>query len=158
MLHARLTSGAIGVDLSMVGFADQLSGGLGDGGFFRTSAQAAERARILRVALAQCFNNVIDIHTMHRYGVVFKPSDRPWNINFFGSISALEAEKQRTRMDAMGVGMTLAQTMQQLKDMGATKELMESFLTTTMMLDKEQAVLYAKIVDAAPAGGSDGFV
>lgn len=158
MLHARLTSGAIGVDLSMVGFADQLSGGLGDGGFFRTSAQAAERARILRVSLAQCFNNVIDIHTMHRYGVVFKPSDRPWNINFFGSISALEAEKQRTRMDAMGVGMTLAQTMQQLKDMGATKELMESFLTTTMMLDKEQAVLYAKIVDAKPAGGGDEFV
>ena len=58
----------------------------------------------------------------------------------------------------MGVGMTLAQTMQQLKDMGATKDLMESFLTTTMMLDKEQAVLYAKIVDAAPAGDSDGFV
>ncbi|MCY1526951.1 hypothetical protein D9M68_619970 [compost metagenome] len=156
MLHARLLAGAIGVDLSMIGFADQMSGGLGEGGFFRTSAQAAERARVIRVALAESFNQIIDIHTLRRYGVVFAPSERPWNINFYGSISALEAEKQRTRSEGMGVGLMLAQAMQAMKDMGASKEVMIRFLVDIMMLDEEQAKLYAQVVDVVPPGGDDG--
>ena len=157
MLHARLLSGAIGVDLSMLGFADQLSGGLGEGGFFRVSAQAAERARIIRVALSDFFNHVIDIHTMRRYGVVFSPTERPWVINFFGSISALESEKQRTRADSMNAGMLLVQSMQMMKEMGASKEIMGEFLTKTMMLDEDQAKLFATIVDAKPPQDGGGF-
>lgn len=152
MLHARLLSGAIGVDLSMLGFADQLSGGLGDGGFFRLSAQAAERARIIRVALADFFNQVVDIHTLKRYGMVFPPNARPWAINFYGSISALEAEKQRTKADAMNAGMLLVQAMQAMKDMGATKDIMTVFLAKMMMLDEDQATLFATIVDVKPPG------
>ena len=156
MLHARLLAGAIGVDLSMLGFADQLSGGLGDGGFFRVSAQAAERARIIRVALAEFFNDVIDIHTLRRYGIVFKASERPWTINFYGSISALESEKQRTKADAMNAGMLMAQAMQMMKDMGATKEIMSEFLAKTMMMDEDQAQLFAAIVDVKPPEDADG--
>ena len=156
ILHARMLSGAIGVDLSMLGFADQLSGGLGEGGFFRVSAQAAERARIIRVALSDFFNQVIDIHTMRRYGIVFPPSERPWAINFYGSISALESEKQRTRADSMNAGMLMVQSMQMMKDMGATKEIMEEYLTKTVMLDEDQAKLFATIVDAKPPEGAGG--
>jgi len=157
LLHARLLSGAMGVDLSMLGFADQLSGGLGEGGFFRVSAQAAERARIIRVALEQFFNHVIDIHTYRRYGVVFNHRERPWEINFFGSISALEAEKQRTRTDSMNSGMLLVQTMQMMKDMGASKDVMTEFLAKQMMLDEDQARLYAAIVEAKPAQDGGGM-
>ncbi len=146
IFHARLLSGAIGVDLSMLGFADQLSGGLGEGGFFRVSAQAAERARVIRSASTDYFNQIIDIHTFYKYGFVFNPDERPWVINFFGSISALEAEKQRTRADSMNAGMLLAQGMQQMKDIGASEEVMVDFLTKTMMLDEDQAKLYATIV------------
>jgi hypothetical protein len=156
LLHARLLSGALGVDLSMLGFADQLSGGLGEGGFFRVSAQAAERARVIRVALSDFFHHVIDIHTARRYGVVFHESERPWEINFFGSISALEAEKQRTRTDSMNSGMLLVQSMQMLKEMGASKDIMAEFLAKTMLLDEDQAALYATIVDAKPQGNDMG--
>ncbi|MNN96489.1 hypothetical protein D3C81_2154880 [compost metagenome] len=90
--------------------------------------------------------------------MVFAPSERPWNINFYGSISALEAEKQRTRSEGMGVGLMLAQAMQAMKDMGASKEVMVRFLVDIMMLDEEQAKLYAQIVDADLPGGDDGAV
>jgi len=143
MLHARLTAGAIGVDLSMLGFADMLAGGLGEGGFFRTSAQVAERARVIRVALADFFNQVIDIHTLHKHGVVIPAAERPWSINFYGSISALESEKQRTRSEGMSVGLMLAQGMQQLKELGADKQMMMRFLTDIMALDEDQAEQYA---------------
>lgn len=158
LFHAKLLAGAIGIDISMLGFADQLSGGLGEGGFFRTSAQAAQSARFIRSALTDFYNKIIDLHTLTKYGIVFNPGDRPWQINFFGSISAAEAEQQRTRADAMNAGMLVAQTMQQLKDMGATKDVMVEFLTKTMMLDEDQAKLYATIVDAKPQdeGGEDG--
>lgn len=161
MLHARLLSGALGTDLSMLGFADQLSGGLGDGGFFRVSAQAAENSRGIRMSLAECFNSIIDIHTMRRYGIVFSERERPWVINFYGSISALEAEKQRTRADAMNAGLILVQGIQQMKDLGATKPMMVQFLSKTMALDEEDAKLFANIVDQRPsedgAGGPGGF-
>lgn len=147
MLHARLLAGALGVDLSMIGFADQMSGGLGEGGFFRTSAQVAERARVIRVALTDFFNSVIDIHTLAKYGIVFEPKNRPWKLNYYGSISALEAERARTKNDAMNAGGILVQTMQVFKDMGADKEMMRDFLCKTMQLDEEQAELYSRIVE-----------
>ena len=148
MVHARLLAGALGVDLSMLGFADQLSGGLGEGGFFRVSAQAAESARVIRVALEDFFNEIIDVHCYYKYGIVFNEGDRPWDINFYGSISALEAEKQRTKADAMNAGMLLVQAIQGLKDMGATPEIMQEFLQTEMMLDEDKAKLYSQIVKA----------
>jgi len=146
MVHARLTSGALGVDLSMIGFADQLSGGLGEGGFFRQSAQAAEQARINRTALADFFYHIMDIHTLNRYGFVFSPNERPLTINSYGSISALEAEKQRTRADSMNAGLMLTQSIQAMKDMGATEQIMETFLSKNMMVDEDLAKLYATIV------------
>lgn len=156
MVHAKLLAGALGVDLSLLGFADLLSGGLGEGGFFRTSAQAAERSRVIRVALTDFFNWVIDVHTFTKYGVVFEPEKRPWNINYFGSISALEAEKQRTKADAMNAGLTVIQAMQAMKEMGADKKVLSSFLTKTMMLDEADAELYSKIVDTPDQQGQEG--
>lgn len=159
MMHARLLAGALGVDLSMLGFSDQMAGGLGEGGWFRTSAQAAERARIIRVALEDFLNQIIDIHTLNRYGVVFDPADRPWEIQFYGSVSALESERQKTRNDAMTAGLMLAQGIQQMRDMGADKRIMELFLTKVMLVDEEEAKVFAKIVDLMPKqpGGGDEF-
>lgn len=157
MLHARLLSGSFGVDLSMLGFADQLSGGLGDGGFFRTSAQIGESSRIIRTAQDEFYNSLIDIHTLKKYGFVFEKDNRPFSINFYGSISALESEKQRTRADAMNGGLMLVQAMQQFKEMGASKEMMKNFLCRTMLLDEEIAEMYSSIVDSANGGDSESI-
>jgi hypothetical protein len=155
IFHAKLLTGTIGVDIAMVGFADQLSGGLGDGGFFRMSAQAAENSRVIRSASSKFFNSICDIHTLKKYGVVFPANNRPWKINFYGSISALEAEEQRTQADSMNAGLLLVQAIQQFKEVGATKDMMFDFLTTNMRLSEAQAKKFAPIVDQkteAPAG------
>jgi hypothetical protein len=92
--------------------------------------------------------------------VVFPASERPCAINFYGSISALESEKQRTKSESMNGGVMLVQAMQMMKDMGATKDIMAEFLTKNMMLDDDHAKLFATIVDAKPpaedAGGGFG--
>ena len=129
----------------MLGFADQMSGGLGEGGFFRTSAQAAEQARAIRQALTDWINHVLDVHCLHKYGVVYQ--NKLWEINFYGSISALEAEKQRTMVDKANYGGLLMQSMQMMKDMGADQKLMAVFLEKTMGLDEDVAKEFSRIVD-----------
>jgi len=147
MFHAKLLSGAIGVDLAMLGFSEILSGGLGEGGFFRTSAQAAEKARIIRASLSQCINDIIDIHTLNKYGIVFPKKDRPFRVNFYGSISALEAEKEETKQSTMNSGLLLVQAMQAMKEAGADVDMMKQFLSKQMMIDEEEAELYSKIAE-----------
>jgi hypothetical protein len=146
MLHARLLAGALGTDLSMLGFSDQLSGGLGEGGFFRVSAQAAERSRIVRNALEAFFDDAIDLHCLHKYGFVYDRKDKPWDINFYGSISALESERQRTRLDAMSAGSTIATIIQQLKDAGADKETARLFMVKQLKIREPEAEVYAEVV------------
>jgi len=159
LFHAKLLAGAIGIDLSMLGFAELLTGGLGDGGFFRTSAQAAEKSRLLRVGMAEFFNHIIDIHTFHKYGVVYKASERPWVVNFYGSISALETEKQHTKTEAMNTGAILAQTLAQLRDLRLDDAALKEVLTKIMLLDEDQADLIVKGMAKPPPedGGGGGF-
>lgn len=162
VFHARLLAGALGVDLSMIGFADQMSGGLGEGGFFRASAHVAERARLIRTALDECLNHIIDVHTLNKYGVVFSPKDRPWNVNFYGSISALENEKQQSQMAAMGAAGMMAQALQQMKDMGGDEDVLRAFLSQQLLVDEDLADLYAKALskkqDDEGQGGAHGML
>lgn len=157
LFHAKLLTGALGSDLSMLGFSDMLSGGLGEGGFVRTSIQTAERSRTIRVALVEFFNHLIDVHVAYRYGVKYDPAKRPWQINFYGNISSMEAERQRTAMDAANAGLGLAQLFQTLKDSGLDEKSMANFLERTVKLDAEDASMYAKaIAKSKDEGGGDG--
>lgn len=162
LFHAKLLAGALGSDITMLGFADIMSGGLGEGGFFRTSVQSAERSRVIRVALADFFNSVIDIHVAYKYGVQYAESERPWQINFYGTISAMETERQRTAMDAANAGLMLAQVFQQLKDSGLDVDAMSNFLERVVKLDAEDAAMYAKDIvkarkEAAAQEAGGGF-
>lgn len=151
MLHAKLLSGALGVDLSMLGFADMMSGGLGDGGFFRTSVQAAERSRTIRIALSEFFNHIIDVHMMYRYGHTFPADERPWQVNFYGSISALETERERTSQSALNAAMLLVQVLTMAKDAGLDEPSTAHLLERVAKLEKEDAKMYAKSIAKAKA-------
>jgi hypothetical protein len=161
LFHAKQLSGALGIDLSMLGFADLLSGGLGEGGFFRVSAQVAERSRLIRTAISQALNDIIDIHLYKKSGLAFSAKDRPWVVNFYSSISSLEKERQDTKLAAMNTGGILIQTLAQLKDLGLDKDVIQHLLSTQMLLDENAAQLVASSLDKAAAqqataGGEDG--
>jgi hypothetical protein len=158
LLHAKLLSGALGVDMSMLGFSDMLSGGLGDGGFLRTSVQSAERSRTIRVALAEFFEHLIEIHVAYRYGMQYPRENRPWQLNFYGNISAMESERQRTQSDAANAGLMLAQVLQTLKDAGLDEAAMAHFLERVVKLDPADALMYAKAIAKAKkeSDGQDG--
>lgn len=157
LFHAKLLAGSLGIDLSMLGFSELLSGGLGDGGFFRTSAQSAERSRLLRVGLTEFFNHIADVHTFQKYGTVFPANERPWQVNFYGTISALENERQKTKSEAMNTGVIMAQTLDQLRNLGLEDKAMTEVLTKILLLDETLAETIVKGMAKPPAeDGGDG--
>lgn len=149
MFHAKLLAGALGTDLSMLGFADLLSGGFGDGGFARTSVQVAERARIIRNALQSYFHEIVDIHTLKKYGWVFDPKDRPYQLSFAGSISSLEAEEQASREKAMNTSALTLTSLQMLRDLKMGEEATKHFMENEMGMDEDTARLLAKSLQQA---------
>lgn len=93
MLHVKRMAGAMGSDPSLLGFADMLSGGLGDGGFYRTNITAASRSEILQAAIYEAGETLCNIHVAAKYGKYFPKKNRPWEINFASVSSALEREQ-----------------------------------------------------------------
>lgn len=151
MMHARFLAGSLGVDLSMIGFADQLGGGLGEGGFFRVSAQSAERSRAIRAALTEFLDHIVSVHLLYKHGIDMHGKDKPWQINYFSGISALETERAKTKADNMNSGALLVQTMMQMKDLGLDEAATTHFLETEMGMDTQAAKLYAKAMARAAA-------
>jgi len=96
LFHVKRLGGAIGVDPSLLGFGDFLSGGLGDGGFFRVSVMAAVKADLLRRAIKNGIHRLCEIHVAYKYGKVFLPEDCPWQIGFNSVSTAIEREEQET--------------------------------------------------------------
>lgn len=164
MMHARFLAGALGMDLSMIGFADQMGGGLGEGGFFRVSAQAAERSRAIRAALTEFFDHIISVHLLMKHGIVVEEGQpNPWQVNYFSGISALETERAKTKAETMNSAALLVQTLMQLKDLGLSKEAAAQLLEQEMGMDAKTALMYATALekaksaaDALAAGGEGG--
>ena len=94
MFHIKRLGSAIGVDPALLGFGDLLSGGLGDGGFFRVSVMAATKANLLRQALKNGIQKLCELHVAYKFGKVFLPGNYPWTIQFNSVSSAIEREEQ----------------------------------------------------------------
>ncbi len=155
MFHAKILAAALGTDLAMLGFSEILSGGLGDGGFFRTSAQSAEKSRIIRTALGEFFNSLCDLHTLYKYGYIFEEKDKPFRINYYGSISSLEAEKQSSRERSMNATSIMLTAINQLKEIGFSEDVNTQILENCMELDNALAESIAKGLAELPPPTDD---
>lgn len=157
LYHAKKLAGTLGTDISQMGFADQLSGGLGDGGSNRTSAMGAERARMMRTSYTKTCNDTIDRHMIAKYGKCWPDSERPYTINFYGGIAALEAEKQSSSEKAMNKAAILVQILAQLRDLGMPQDVVAYMLAKVAELDAEGAEMFAKGLANAKPPAQPGF-
>lgn len=130
MFHIKRLGSAIGVDPALLGFGDLLSGGLGDGGFFRVSVMAATKANLLRHALKNGIQKLCELHVAYKFGKVFLPGNYPWTIQFNSVSSAIEREEQEaleSRTNALsglvGILATIDQDFQTLDKRELFKEI-----------------------------------
>ncbi|HAS6646018.1 TPA: phage portal protein [Vibrio parahaemolyticus] len=141
MFHLKRLAGTLGVDPSMLGFGDLLSGGLGEGGFFRASIQSALRANQIRAAVAKFVKRAIDIHTIYRDGKVWSDNDMPFEIRFNSLNTAIEQEKADAMESQANYATMLATVLDLIEQspIGKSEKLKNHLYTSVIGLDSELA-------------------
>lgn len=161
MTHLKRGVGALGLDLSLLGWMEMITGGLGDGGAFHTSAQVAQQSAMIRQALTEPLIDLCLMHFAYKYGKVFKRGDLPFKIEFYSDISASATEalnNKNTRANtlAMTAGAILG-----LKELNLDKESNTIFLADMLGMDdlhaEKVAISLAKSQADAEANAKKGI-
>ncbi|WP_322977470.1 hypothetical protein [Acinetobacter pittii] len=122
MVNVRRMCGAIGMDMALLGWAEQLAGGLGDGAAFHTSAQIGQKSIHIRTSLTKALNHAANLHFGYKYGYMFQPHEIPWKFEFYSDISAASTEaltNKQTRSNTMAM---FTNSLAGLKELRLNKE------------------------------------
>lgn len=158
MVNLRRVAGGLGIDLSLIGWADMLAGGLGDGAAFHTSAQIMRRSMLIRSALIDGFNHLMSIHWGLKYGEFFKNGNYPWVFEFYSDQGAATTEALSNKQMRMNTLTVQAGALQSLKELGLSKDGVKMLLADIGGLDSDKAEQLADDLatsDDVPSGEVD---
>ena len=160
MINVRLLMGGLGLDPSMVGWADMLSGGLGDGAAFHQSAQIMRRSMMVRQAAMKFCNDIVNMDWGYCYGEQFDPLDYPWQVEFYSDQSAAATEANANQQTRMSTLMLKMQAIAAIKETGLSEENVARLLERDGGMDYDEALSLAKDITKTepsdqPVDGSD---
>lgn len=144
MTHLKRGVGALGLDLSLVGWMDLISGGLGDGGAFHTSAQSMQQSALIRQSLTEPLISFCLMHFAYKHGKVFKRGDLPFKIEFYSDISAAATESLNNKQTRASTTSLITNVLLQMKDLGLGEETNRYLLTDSLGMDDDPAMKIAK--------------
>lgn len=116
MFHLRQLAASLGIDATMLGWADQMSGGLGEGGWQQTAIQAALRANWIRQAAQRTIYRLLDIHLAYKYGKVYTETNRPYDVQFNSMNTAIQEEENRELDARANFVVVISQIMDQIQN------------------------------------------
>jgi hypothetical protein len=151
MTHMRRAVGALGLDISLLGWADMLAGGLGDGAAFHTSAQVMQRSALIRQALTEPLIDLCILHFAYKYDEIYLRSDLPFKIEFYSDISAAATEALNNKNTRANTLMMTAQSIQSLKELNLPSQANTVLLDEYLGMDTTKADLIAESIEKAKA-------
>lgn len=157
--HINRLGGAVGIDPSMLGFGEMLSGGMGDGGFLRMSIQAGLKAEQIRTAVSKMINDLFEIHVALKYDKIFSEDERPWGITFNAISTAIAREEAEEKERNSQFAMTLIQILQminpQLENTNQAK--LQKYLLTSLfkMTEKDAEEISKDVVSESESQDED---
>lgn len=149
LTHLKRGVGSLGLDLSLTGWMELISGGLGDGAAFHTSAQVMQNSVLIRQALTEPLIDLCIMHFAYKYNKSFKRGDLPFRIEFYSDIGAAATEALNNKNTRAGITAMTLGALQQAKDLGLSKEGSQVILTEYLGMDDQQAELIVTDLDAA---------
>ncbi|WP_111894522.1 hypothetical protein [Acinetobacter sp. MB5] len=145
MINIRLLMGGLGLDPSMVGWADMLAGGLGDGASFHTSSQIMRRSMMVRQTTTAFINQLIALDWGYAYNEEFEdPADYPWQVEFYSDQSAAMTEAISNQQQRMSNLTLKAQAIAALKELNLSEAVVARLLERDGGMDYDEAVALAK--------------
>lgn len=158
MINLRRLAGGLGMDLSLIGWADMLAGGLGDGAAFHTSAQVMRRSMLIRQACIDAFNHLMSVHWGIKYNEWFEPQDYPWQFDFYSDQSAAATEMLNNKQNRANTLAIVAQSLAGLRELGFDKETNQLMLEDVFGADINLAERVAAGLSARPAEEQGGLM
>lgn len=149
MTHLKRGVGALGIDLSLTGWMELISGGLGDGAAFHTSAQVMQNSALIRQAVTEPLIDLCIMHFAYKYGVVYKREDLPFKIDFYSDISAAATEALNNKNTRASTFQMFTTGIAGLKDLDLDLDTNTMLLTEILGLDDVQAIKIAESVERA---------
>ncbi|WP_336040703.1 hypothetical protein [Acinetobacter calcoaceticus] len=151
MVNVRRMCGAIGMDMALLGWAEQLAGGMGDGAAFHTSAQIGQKSIHIRTAQTKAFNHIVNLHIGYKYGFMFQPHEIPWKFEYYSDISAASTEaltNKQTRSNTMAM---FTNALAGLKELRLNKESNFILLSKIGGCDDDEAEILVDSLEKAAA-------
>lgn len=158
MFNFKRFCASIGIDPSMIGWSDLMQGGLGEGGWARTSIIAALRANWLRLGVRAAIERLIQIHLAYKYQRAFLDADFPFKVVFHSINTALAIEKADELQSKVDFSTAVA-TVLEMINQGSLKH-SPTFKKLTMErvgLTDEQVELVLQELEEAPSEDEGGM-
>ena len=92
----------------MMGWSDMMAGGLGEGGWARTSILAALRANWIRIGVRDAVQRLTEIHLAYKKKKAFPRNKTPFIIKFHSINTALAIEKAEENQSKADYATTVA--------------------------------------------------
>ncbi|MCZ4061336.1 phage portal protein [Pantoea sp. LMR881] len=140
MFHLRQLCASVGSDASLMGWSDQMAGGLGEGGWAQTAIQGAQRGLWIRNAAMTTIYRVLDIHCAFKYGKVYQQNNRPFRVEFNSNNTAIQAENDREResnVNFISALVGILDAMQNNPKLAGSPTLMSSLLSDSLKMPVE---------------------
>ncbi|MGQ3940935.1 phage portal protein [Enterobacter hormaechei] len=161
MFHLRQLAASLGIDATMLGWADMMSGGLGEGGWQQTAIQAALRANWIRQGSARAIYRLIDIHLAYKYGKTYTAADRPFEIQFNSMNTAIQEEENRELDARANFVSIIAQIMDQVQNnpkLAGSEEFMRYLFTDQLRIDADRLnIMIKEFASNEPAEDEHGM-
>ncbi|MDU5864831.1 MAG: hypothetical protein E6Z46_13050, partial [Acinetobacter sp.] len=146
MINVRLLMGGIGLDPSMVGWADMLTGGIGEGGAFHTSAQIMRRSQDIRTAASEGINQILHLDWGFAYNEQFEPEDYPWQVEYYSNQTAAATEEINNAQSRMNTTLLKTQVIASLKESNLDVDIMAYILERDTGMKYEEALTLAESI------------
>lgn len=156
MTNLKRLAGGLGIDLSLIGWAEMLAGGLGDGAAFHTSAQIMRRTTLIRQANIDAYNHVMSIHWGIKYGEYFEENNYPWQFDFYSDQTAAATQALTNKQSRANTTVSQLQVVQMMKDLGLGKETAQLILEDEMGYDITMAEKIAISITSQPVADPQG--
>lgn len=151
MMALRRLTATMGIDVSLVGWADMLAGGLGDGAAFHTSARIMQDSILIRQAMTECLDHITNLHFGFKYGITYD-QEKPWQFEYYSDISAATTEALSNKQARLNTLTLASQAIGSLKDIVKPRSA-QMLLETLGGFDSDQA---EQIVQDFVVGGEGG--
>lgn len=155
MVNLRRLAGGLGIDLALMGWADMLAGGLGDGAAFHTSAQIMNRSMLIRQAIIDALNHLMSIHWGIKYGEHFDSKEYPWQFDFYSDQNAAASQALNNKQNRANTTTIQVQAIQMIKELGLDKETAQLVLEDEMGYDMAMAEKIAISITTPPPAEGD---